>query len=155
MGVLSALPLVSALNFCCCLWIVSGGVVAAYVLQQNQTTPVSAGDGAIAGLLAGVVGTIVLSVISIPIGLLLAPITRSLAERLLNMPASNVPPELRAMIENYSNPQNEIGIVGQVVFRVVAFFMALVVFAVVSTIGGLLGAALFARRRPPPEPTLS
>ena len=43
MGVLSALPLVTAGNVCCCLWVVSGGVVAAYLLQQNQTTPMTAG----------------------------------------------------------------------------------------------------------------
>jgi hypothetical protein len=28
MGVLSALPIVSAGNWCCCLWVVSGGLVA-------------------------------------------------------------------------------------------------------------------------------
>ena len=58
-GVLSALPLISVGNLCCCLWIVSGGVVAAYVLQQNQTAPIAAGDGALVGLLAGVAGAFV------------------------------------------------------------------------------------------------
>ena len=59
MGALSALPLISAGNLCCCLWLVSGGVVAAYVLQQNQETPITPGDGALAGLLAGIVGAFV------------------------------------------------------------------------------------------------
>ena len=44
-GVLSALPIVSAGNLCCCLWVVLGGVVAAYLLQQNQSTPLNVGDG--------------------------------------------------------------------------------------------------------------
>ena len=35
-GVLSALPLISAGNCCCCLWVIGGGVVAAYLLQQSQ-----------------------------------------------------------------------------------------------------------------------
>ena len=39
MGVLSALPLVAAGNLCCCLWVVSGGAIAAYLLQQNQSAP--------------------------------------------------------------------------------------------------------------------
>ena len=43
MGVLSALPLVSAGNICCCLWVVTGGLVAAYLLQQNQAMPISRG----------------------------------------------------------------------------------------------------------------
>ena len=56
MGVLSALPIVAAGNLCCCLWIISGGVVAAYLLQQNQSAPVTPGDGALVGLLAGMAG---------------------------------------------------------------------------------------------------
>ena len=35
-GVLSALPLVNAGNCCCCLWVVCGGVLAAYLRQQNS-----------------------------------------------------------------------------------------------------------------------
>ena len=35
-GVLSALPFISAGNCCCCLWFVTGGVLAAYLMQQNQ-----------------------------------------------------------------------------------------------------------------------
>ena len=42
MGVLSALPLISALNACCCLWVVSGGLVAAYVyLLLSKRNPKS------------------------------------------------------------------------------------------------------------------
>ncbi len=59
MGVLSALPIISAGNLCCCLWVVSGGAVAAYILQQNQPTPLTPGDGAVIGLLAGIVGAFV------------------------------------------------------------------------------------------------
>ena len=72
-GVLSALPLIYVGNLCCCLWIVSGGVVAAYVLQQNQAAPIAAGDGALVGLLAGVAGAFVYLIVSIPINLLMAP----------------------------------------------------------------------------------
>ena len=31
MGVLTALPIISAGNLCCCLWVLSGGAVAAYM----------------------------------------------------------------------------------------------------------------------------
>jgi len=41
LSVLSALPLISAGNLCCCLWVISGGLVAAYLLQQNQSTPIA------------------------------------------------------------------------------------------------------------------
>ncbi len=66
-GVLSALPLVSAGNCCCCLWIIGGGAVAAYLLQQHQATPITVGDGAVVGAMAGLVGAVVDLVISIPV----------------------------------------------------------------------------------------
>ena len=72
-GVLSALPIISAGNFCCCLWVVGGGAVAAYVLQQNTAAPVTPGDGALAGLLAGLVGAFVHLFLSIPLTLVMAP----------------------------------------------------------------------------------
>ena len=56
MGVLSALPFVAGGNLCCCLWVVSGGAIAAYLFQQNQSTPIATGDGALVGLLAGLIG---------------------------------------------------------------------------------------------------
>ena len=76
MGVLSALPIISAGNLCCCLWIISGGLVAAYVLQQNQPTPITPGDGALVGLLAGLAGAGIYLVLSIPITFLVAPLQR-------------------------------------------------------------------------------
>src|SRR3984893_10042563 len=93
-GVLSALPLIAGGNLCCCLWIVSGGAVASYVLQQNQSLPISPGDGALVGLLAGVIGAFIYVVLSIPINFLVAPIDRVLLER-FGETMSNLPPEFR------------------------------------------------------------
>ena len=41
-GVLSALPC-HQLGNCCCLWIVGGGVLAAYLDQQNDQRPTRPG----------------------------------------------------------------------------------------------------------------
>ena len=67
MGVLSALPIIAVGNVCCCLWVISGGVVAAYVLQQGQPQPITPADGAFVGFLAGLLGAFVYLVISVPI----------------------------------------------------------------------------------------
>jgi len=101
MGVLSALPLISVGNVCCCLWVIGGGLVAAYLLQQNQATPITPGDGALVGLLAGLIGALVQVVVSIPISMVVGPMERAMAQRLLEM-AGNVPPEMREMFERYS-----------------------------------------------------
>ena len=43
-GVLSALPIVSAGNCCCCLWVVAGGMLAVYLRQRGspESKPVGA-----------------------------------------------------------------------------------------------------------------
>ena len=148
MGVLSALPLVNALNLCCCLWVVSGGLAAAYFLQQNQTLPISAGDGALVGFLSGILGALIMFLLSIPIGMLVAPMERAMVQRALGMSGA-MPPELRQFLETYGEPRADVGLIGQIVFRVVGLFIFLVVGAVFSTLGGLLGAALFRKPAAP------
>ena len=48
-GVLSGLPVINIGNICCCLWVIVGGAVAAYMLQQKREVPINAGDGAAVG----------------------------------------------------------------------------------------------------------
>ena len=139
MGVLSALPIISAGNLCCCLWIISGGLVAAYVLQQNQPTPITPGDGALVGLLAGLAGAGIYLVLSIPITFLVAPLQRQVLERLMER-ANGMPPEFREYMGGY---------VGGAVGLMIGFVFMLMVGAVFSTIGGLLGAVLFRKGLPP------
>lgn len=152
MGVLSSLPLINLGNLCCCLWVVAGGVVAAYLLQQNQSQPLTPGDGALVGLFAGLIGAGVGFVISIPIGLLMEPMQRAMVQRTLEM-SGNMPPAVREILENYGQPRTALGFLGALVFRVIGFFFLLVVGAVFSTLGGLLGAAVF-KKSPPPAPQI-
>ena len=134
-GVLSALPIVNALNLCCCLWVVTGGVVAAYLLQQNDPMPITTGDGAAVGLMAGVIGAFVNLLLSIPIAILLAPMQQAFFERMAD---SGMPPELREMVTAG---------IGSAMMIVVGFILMLIAGVVFSTLGGVLGAAIF--RRPP------
>lgn len=139
MGVLSALPIVSAGNLCCCLWVVSGGIVAAYILQQNQPTPITQGDGAFVGLLAGICGAFVYLVISIPITLLIAPMERLAMQRLVEL-GGGMPPEFREYVGRY---------VGGGLRLVFGFMIMLCLGAIFSTIGGLVGAIIFRKPLPP------
>src|SRR4051812_45391406 len=102
MGVLSALPFVSAGNVCCCLWVICGGLVGAYILQQNQSAPISPGDGALVGLLAGLAGAVIQTIVSIPITMLIGPMERQMLQRFVDM-AGSMPPEVREMLERYNN----------------------------------------------------
>jgi hypothetical protein len=145
LGVLSALPIVSIGNVCCCLWVISGGVLAAYLLQRNQATPIAAGDGAIVGFLAGVIGAVVWQVLAIPITLAMGPFQARLMERLLNN--ADLPENVRPLVEGM---RQSTGL--NVVYFIIGAFFTLVVSIVFSTLGGLLGAVLFRTKVPPVPP---
>ncbi|MEW5983904.1 MAG: hypothetical protein AB1806_16245 [Acidobacteriota bacterium] len=148
-GLLSALPVVGAGNCCCCLWVVSGGVVAAYLLQANTAEPVALGDGALAGLLAGLFGAVVYAVVSVPVTLVTGPfqqrLFRGLTERL-----QDVPDSVRQALDGIGT--SEASVFGMVT----AFVFMLIAGAVFASLGGLLGAVFFRKnpesRIPNPEP---
>ena len=141
-GVLSALPIIAAGNLCCCLWVISGGVLAAYLLQQDSPAPITQSDGAVVGLLAGLVGAIVCWVISIPITLLFAPMERRMVGSMLEN-AENMPPVVREFMERSQ------GGAFRAARLVLSLFFWLFAGAIFSTIGGLLGAVFFRKPVPP------
>jgi hypothetical protein len=141
-GVLSALPFVGAFNACCCLWVVSGGVTAAYLLQDSDPNPIQVGDGAIVGLMAGIIGAFVYLVLSIPITLLMAPMMSAFTDRMLN--DSNIPPEFREMVTSG---------VGTAAGIILAFFAYLAAGLIFSTLGGTLGGVIF-RKKPAAPPVI-
>ena len=143
-GLLSALPIIAGANVCCCLWVVSGGLAASYLLQQNQAAPITQGDGALVGLLAGVTGAFVYLVISIPLNLMLAPMERVVFQRLFET-MGNMPPQFQAFARTS---------VGGMARAVVGFVFMLVVGAIFSTLGGLLGAVIFGKKSRPESTNL-
>lgn len=133
-GVLSALPIVSVAN-CCCVWLIGGGAITAYLLQQGQTEPISLADASVGGCLAGVFGAFVSAVVSVPIQLVTQPLQRQMADFLRGN--SDVPPEVVEMVEQLSGAG-----VAAVLF---GFVVMLVLGMVFSTLGGLLGGIVFRR----------
>jgi hypothetical protein len=146
MGVLSALPIISAGNLCCCLWVVSGGGIAAYLFQQEKATPITPGDGALVGLLAGIAGAVVRSLVSIPIDLLAGPTERAMLQRLMDR--GTFPPEARDFLEQFTR-SGAMGGAYIILSAIVGLMFWLFVCGVFSTLGGLLGALIFKKQTPP------
>jgi hypothetical protein len=144
-GVLSALPIISIGN-CCCLWVLGGGALAAYLLQQNYPYPITVADGALVGLMAGVIGGVVGALISIPMDAMMAPFMRQVIERLASNP--DFPPETRAMFDNLSAG-------GITAFRIVLrLFFGVIIGGLFAMLGGMLGVALFKKKDLPPPGTV-
>ncbi len=145
LGVLSALPIVYFGN-CCCLWILSGGAVAAYVLQSNQSDPVTPADGAMAGLLAGLAGAVIHFLVSIPIDIVVGPWEQAFGQRLLEMTNN---PQMQDALQRSLEQSAQGGFAFLVVRRLGVLLVMLVLGSAFSTIGGVLGALMF-RKSPTP-----
>jgi hypothetical protein len=140
-GVLSALPVVNLFN-CCCLWIIAGGMLSAYLLQQSQPTVVQVADGALVGLLAGLFGGILGTVLSIPLDRMTNEYMRDLMGEIMER-SEDVPADLRDMLENFA--------VGPTMLAL-KFFVSAVVGAIFGMLGGIIGAAVFKKGAPPSPP---
>src|SRR5688500_10543125 len=141
-GVLSSLPIVNAGNCCCCLWVVLGGILTVYLLQKDAGVAVDAGQGALYGAMAGVLGGILTALAGLVLQQLIPG--AGYEEAMQSMLADeNMPPEVRAWIERMSD--------GRMLMVVIAF-MNVITSTIFGMIGGLLGVAVFKKNAPPPQP---
>jgi len=130
-GVLSAIPII---NYCCCIWSIGGGALAAYLYIKSSPTPVTMGDGAMVGGLAGVVGGIIYLIIGLPIAIFfgMAAMTEQLTRSGVALPFSGT------------------------LLMVVAGIIGAIILVVLATLGGIIGVAIFEKRKgnaaaPPPQ----
>jgi hypothetical protein len=138
-GVISSLPIVSALNLCCCLWVVLGGLLVVYLQQQRTPEPVETADAILGGLIAGLIGAVITSAISMMIARVTGPL---FMEQVRSQLESNpdVPPEARDFILNLITGRG-------LIFML--FAVNLPLYAVFSMLGSLLGLAVFRKKAPP------
>jgi len=86
-------------------------------------------------------------VVSIPVGLVMGPLQGRLVERFVQN-AGDVPENMRPMMEALRH--GGLSVVG----AILGFFVFLCVAIVFSTIGGLIGAAIFKKKPPVVPPDL-
>lgn len=143
-GILSALPFVSTVNACCCLWVIAGGVLTSYLMQERSALPITARDGAVGGIVSGAIGAVIASVL----GLVFA-VMQGLTgpESLEQIPQADLPPEVARVFEHLRELPPSF-------WFIAPFFIFLVVFPIFSMLGGLLGVALFKKTTPPPAGTV-
>jgi hypothetical protein len=143
-GVLSALPIVAMGNLCCCLWVVTGGALTVYLQQQNRPAPVETGEAVVGGLLAGVIGAILMVILQAVFTFATGPLVEDQVRLVLDG-NPDLPPQAREMMLNL--------VTGQGLF-VLILAIVLPVYAVFSMLGALLGLAIF-RKAPPVAPVAS
>lgn len=133
-GFVSAIhSLIPIISLCCCIWGIVGGFLASFLYIKSSSVPVKIGDGAVVGALAGVVGGIIYVVIYLPVALLWG---------------------LATMQEQLNRSGVEIPFSGSVLV-IIAAIVGAILLVLLSTLGGILGVAIFEKRKggepPPPQ----
>jgi len=141
LGVLSSLPL---LNCGCCAWIIGGGFLAAYLYVKESPLVVTLGQGAILGLLAGVIGTVVMTLFTIPMMLLSPEGTAGIAEQIQQVmdQIPGFPEESRKSMAELASQEDFLQIV-----LITSIFAQLVFNCLFAMLGGALGVAIFEKRK--------
>jgi hypothetical protein len=139
LGVLSSLPY---LNFpcCCCVWIIGGGVLAAYIYVRESAIPVTLGRGVALGLFSGIIGTIISALFLTPRYLInKTGMIDQIRHNIDQMP--NLPAETRQMVSTMLARE---GMVGMII--VVSFLFMIAAYCILALMGGAIGVALFEKR---------
>lgn len=137
-GVLSSLPIINLLNFCCCLWVVAGGALTTWLLASDRPTVPEGADVAVTGLLAGVIGGVVSTALSLVVFFVFGDMSEQLRTIVEQMP--QLPPEARDRMLAFEPGAG---------FVLVNALITIPIYAIFS-MGGALLALLFFRRPPAP-----
>jgi len=141
LGLLSSLPFISAGNCICCAWVLGGGALATLLLTKQRPSGVALGDGAFVGVLSGLFGAVVATLVSIPVRILSARLFASqqqaMEEALREIGAEG---PLRDLMLRVASPEISAATL------LFTFFMNLLVYALFAMIGGILTVAILERR---------
>ena len=131
-GVASALPYLGMVNSFCCALYIAGGLLSAYLFLKDAPAQAKApyGAGATVGLLAGLFGGVA------------AVIASMIARQLGYDPGA----EATAMLEQYGLPIPDQDLEAGTWMQVFGGVMAIVMYAIFATVGGLVGVAIFRKK---------
>ncbi len=138
-GALSSLPLISAANLCCCLWVVAGGVLTTYLAQQNRETPLETSEAVVEGLLAGLIGAVLTVLVSYAMLSWTGPLWQ---DQVRSQIESNpdLPPQAREWVLRLLNTQG---------VALIQLVVTVPLYAIFGMLGSLLGLAFFKKKVPP------
>jgi hypothetical protein len=144
-GIMSALPGIQIGNCCCCLWVLTGGMLSTYLLQGRQDTPVETSEVMVQGLVAGAVGGVLAGLISVALQPLIGPWQQQLAVQMMERFQSALPPESRQQFDEAMRQQGA----GSAQVEMLRSLMFVPVSAAFATAGAALGLAFFRKKMPP------
>lgn len=139
-GTASALPYLDMINMVCCALVIGAGVLATYLyFKDMEPTTGHLGQGAGVGWLSGVFGAIANTIVGVIVTAagLKAEQSADMAQTLAEL-GVEVPEAFSGLLDMGTEVSATM-----IVFTLVS---SLVLYSIFSTIGGLVGAAMFAKK---------
>lgn len=152
-GVLSMAPVIQLVNCCFCGWALIGGAVAAKLLIDRTPRALNSGDGAKIGLFAGLIAAAVYILLSLSVTLL--GIDEGIRNRLLARFAELAnDPNAQEIFRRIMEESGNATMAQKVVTSLVVLIPLGILLCGFTVLGGLIGVALFEKRKnlPPPPP---
>jgi hypothetical protein len=140
-GVLTAVPLV---NCFCCLWIIGGAMLAAYLFAKDSPGPMTPGDGAVIGILAGIIAAVTDAVVSLPF----ETMNREYIQRFMDQVskfAEEMPSGWESWLEKRAGDLSP-------AWFLLGLLASAVIYAALGALGGTIGASIFGKKKVPPFP---
>lgn len=145
LGILSAVPILNLGNCLCCAWVIGGGMLAANLYIKASPEAVKLGTGVTLGVLTGGIGGAVATLFGIPFQMLLRgfvarfdqEIQRTITEQM------TLSPEVRQMLTQMLASSGNLTVLA--IF--LTGFLNVIIYALIAMIGGVLGVALFEKRK--------
>jgi hypothetical protein len=134
-GILSGIPFVNCL---CCLWIIGGGMLSAYLLTKDSPVTLSAGDGAIVGIFTGIVAAIVEFLVSIPFKAVTDQFMRNMIDRFSEY--------YKEMPRGFESWFQEGAVESSFVWAIIGLVISVVIFSALGALGGIIGISLFGKK---------
>ncbi len=137
-GVITALPFLGCF---CCLWIIGGAMLAAYLLARNSPVSLTAGEGAIVGIFTGIIAAVVDAFISVPFQAL----NRDFAQKFMDQ----VSHFFEDLPEGWESIIERAGAGTTPALFLLGLLVSATVFAAFGALGGVIGVSLFGKKTPP------
>jgi len=139
-GIISGVPGLSLINCMCCIGVVGGGILAAFLYRRDlpPAQPMMMSDGAALGLLSGIIGAIISSILNALFGV-------AVLEMLYQMSSFLDNPELQEVLDRFGPKALAGG------FFIIGLLANLVIYCIFGLLGGMLGVTFFGKAQQPPS----
>jgi hypothetical protein len=161
LGVVAGSPIISTLNKCCCCgFVLLCGMLSLYLYKKDykdEMPPLESSDALVLGIITGLAGAIIGTVISVISYFILGPVDKQIMIKFLSwaesqewMPSENIS-KLDQTIETLQKAI-DMGLRFRDVLSDLLF--GLILYPIFAMLGGLIGYGIFGKRKPKSPPAM-